>query len=158
MKSSVSRIETKGLILFVIKIFEAIFEGYISRLISREFYAEYSAFSISCGLRVIYLTGIGNSHHLQVVLISFQCQFVLILTTFLLHSNSRRKIAIAHKNVLINIYYITCDFYCSDKFSNCNRCFLTNISMEDIFPFSKYIDKNLLQFYNFIIFNIIYFV
>jgi len=52
----------------VTKIFEA--QGYISRLISHEFYAEYSSFSISCGPRVIYLTGVENSHHLQVVLIS----------------------------------------------------------------------------------------
>lgn len=50
------------------EIFEA--HGCISRLISREFCAEYSSFSILCGPRAIYLIDVGNSHRLQVLLIS----------------------------------------------------------------------------------------
>lgn len=45
----------KGGLLLVTEIFEA--HGCISRLISREFSAEYSSFFFSCGPRVIYFTG-----------------------------------------------------------------------------------------------------
>lgn len=68
MDYSSSRTDKRDWILLVAEIFEA--HGCISRLISREFCAEYSSFSISCGPRVIYLIGVGNSHRLQVVLIS----------------------------------------------------------------------------------------